>query len=81
MTCRSKPSLHRRPNKRLKSARRLSVHHVAAPCGLGACRVRPAWALAWGCEFPGDLVAGIQAKRKASIVRSGSEEAWSESAG
>jgi len=44
-------------------------------------RVRPAWALTWRWKSSGDLVAGIQAKRKVPIVRSGREEAWSESAG
>jgi len=32
-------------------------------------------------EVLGDLVAGIQVKRKASTVRSGLKEAWSELAG
>lgn len=44
-------------------------------------RVRPAWALAWGWESPGEQVAGIQAKRKVPTVRWGLEEAWSESVG
>ena len=53
-------------------------------CGRGPipyADVRPAWALTWRWKSSGDLVAGIQAKRKVLAARGGLKEAWSESAG